>query len=427
MPESASPAFPDLLPHPGPEEPVKAFASLLALLGLTALATAAEPFALKDGDRVVLIGSTLIEREQRYGYWESALTTPGSADQKIIFRNLGWSGDTVFGTARAGFGNVADGFRHLKEHVLSLKPTVIIVGYGTNEAFDGAEGLPKFVDGLNGLLDALAPTKARIVLLSPPRQEDLGRPLHDPTEHNKDLALYRDAIRKVAAKRGCRFVDLYDLLGEAKKPVPLTDNGMHLTAYGYWKSAAVLRRGLVWADAPAWQVEIDATGGKKPIFYSCFVEKFETNPVRFQVVKSGLPSPPLPKDCPAGATWESERLLLVRGLPAGKYELKIDGKPIVTKDAGEWASGVQVSAGPEFEQAERLREAIVAKNRLYFHRWRPQNETYLFGFRKHEQGQNAREIPQFDPLVEKAEAEINELKKPKAHAYELKRVEEEKK
>jgi hypothetical protein len=45
--------------------------------------------------------------------------------------------------------------------------------------------------------------------------------------------------------------------------------------------------------------------------------------------------------------------------------------------------------------------------------------TYLFGFRKHEQGQNAREIPQFDPLVAKQEAEIARLRRPVAHTYEL--------
>ena len=58
-----------------------------------------------------------------------------------------------------------------------------------------------------------------------------------------------------------------------------------------------------------------------------------------------------------------------------------------------------------------IRAAIVAKNELFFHRWRPQNLTYLTGFRKHEQGNNAKEIVQFDPLVEKAEKEIAELRK----------------
>ena len=56
-----------------------------------------------------------------------------------------------------------------------------------------------------------------------------------------------------------------------------------------------------------------------------------------------------------------------------------------------------------------MRQAIVAKNRLYFYRWRPQNETYLFGHRKHEQGRNAAELPHFDPLVSAKELEISKL------------------
>ena len=60
--------------------------------------------------------------------------------KSIVFRNLGWSGDTVFGHARAGFGTPVDGFKQLKEHVLGLKPTVLIVGYGMAESFDGEAG-----------------------------------------------------------------------------------------------------------------------------------------------------------------------------------------------------------------------------------------------------------------------------------------------
>jgi putative heme-binding domain-containing protein len=68
--------------------------------------------------------------------------------------------------------------------------------------------------------------------------------------------------------------------------------------------------------------------------------------------------------------------------------------------------GLQVrSMSPQGRDA-RLRELIAEKNELYFHRYRPQNETYLRGFRKHEQGQNAKEISEFDPLIERAEARI---------------------
>jgi lysophospholipase L1-like esterase len=379
-------------------------------------AAAADAFALKDGDRVVLIGSTLIEREQRYGYWETALTEryPG-----VTFRNLGWSGDTVFGTAQASFGSTADGFKHLKEHVAAVKPTVILIGYGTNEAFDGEAGLPKFLDGLNTLLDTLATHKARVVLLSPLRHEDLGRPLPDPAPQNKNVRLYADALRQAAKKRGYGFVDLYDLLGDGTKatpPGPYTDNGMHLTAYGYWRSAAALEQGLGLKPL-RWRVTID---GKNVVAEGAKATVTDSAPLRFEVTDAVLPPPPAPKDAPKGAALPgAERVLRVKGLADGRYVLKIDGKPVALASAAEWAAGVPLTRGPEFEQAEKLRAAVLDKNHQYFHRWRPQNETYLFGFRKQEQGQNAREIPQFDPIVEKMEAYIAKLRVPATHKYEL--------
>src|SRR5436309_3177642 len=113
---------------------------LLALLHPAAYAAgspqrveAADRFELRDGDRVVRIGNTLVEREQSYGYWETLLTLH-HPDRKVIFRNLGWSGDTVWGEARAGFGTVDHGFKQLIDGVKGLKPTVLFVCYGTNES-----------------------------------------------------------------------------------------------------------------------------------------------------------------------------------------------------------------------------------------------------------------------------------------------------
>jgi lysophospholipase L1-like esterase len=386
---------------------------------LPALARAADPFVLIDGDRIVLLGNTLLEREQRYGYWETALVSR-HADKNLSFRNLGWSGDTVFGHARAGFGTTADGFRQLKEQVAAARPTVILVGYGANEAFDGEPGLPRFRQGLSVLLDALAQTKARIVLLAPLRQEDLDRPLPEPAAQNKNLRLYRDVLRQAAEKRGYPFVDLYDLLGpdaKVKPDGPLTDNGMHLTVYGYWWSAAALEQGLG-LTASNWRVEVEARQ-KMAQAQGTKVTKEEL-PWKFQLTDAGLPAPPAPPGSPPKATLPArERVLIVRGLERGTYALHIDGKPVVKAAAEQWAEGVKLMRGPEFDQAEQLREAIVAKNREYFHRWRPQNETYLFGFRKHEQGQNAKEVPQFEPLVAELEKQIAKLRVPLAHTYEL--------
>jgi hypothetical protein len=93
--------------------------------------------------------------------------------------------------------------------------------------------------------------------------------------------------------------------------------------------------------------------------------------------------------------------------------------PVAVATAAEWAGGVKLVRGPEADQVERLRQTIIEKNRLYFYRWRPQNETYLYGFRKNEQGQNAREIPLFDPLVAELEDKIAQLSIPISHTYEL--------
>jgi len=393
--------------------------ALVLVILLPIGARAADAFTLKDVDRVVLIGSTLIEREQRYGYWEAALTTRYAG---VTFRNLGWSGDTVFGEARASFDPPAIGYKRLIDHTLALKPTVIFVGYGTNESYGGADGLPRFTKQLETLLEALAPTRARVVLLSPLRLEDLGRPLPDPAPHNKDVRLYANALRRVAEKRGHGYVDLYDLLGDGTKATPsapYTDNGLHLTAYGYWRSAAVLEQGLGLKPS-GWRIQVNADGSAKRYTPGAKLDKVRFNPLRFEMTEVVLPPPPAPKDAPKGAVLSGvERMLFVGELAAGKYVLKIDGKPVALASAAEWSAGVPLTHGPEFEQADKLRAAIVDKNHQYFYRWRPANETYLFGFRKHEQGQNAAEIPQFDPVVEKMEGDIARLRIPAAHKYEL--------
>ncbi|TWU59788.1 hypothetical protein Poly51_00600 [Rubripirellula tenax] len=61
---------------------------------------------------------------------------------------------------------------------------------------------------------------------------------------------------------------------------------------------------------------------------------------------------------------------------------------------------------PRGGDGDRLAAAVVAKDELFFHRYRPQNETYLMLFRKHEQGNNAAEIPRFDPLIQAADGRI---------------------
>lgn len=308
-------------------------AGLVALLGAS-LASAQTPeaasapsappqpatFEFKDGDRLVLLGNTVLEREQRYGSFEPRLGL-ALGETKVTVRNLAWSGDTVFGHARSYFGPPEEGLQRLSAHLEMLKPTVVLLCYGSELAFERLGGLPDFLTGYRNLIELIRAKSpgVRVIIAAPPPVETLPPPLPDLSGENKNLSSLRDALRKFALMQNAFFIDWFELMGGLPKPgmtaKPLTENGVHYTREGYEKLAAKLIQGL---------------GLKMP----------------------DAPSPAL----------------------------------------------------------ENLRQAVIAKDTLFFNRWRPQNETYLFGFRKHEQGQNAKEIPMFDPLIAQGDEAIQKLK-----------------
>jgi putative heme-binding domain-containing protein len=313
------------------------------LAALCAFATglcAAEPaLVLNDGDRVLLIGDVLIERENNYGHLESAMRQrfPG---KRFAVRNLGYSGDSPLGASRASFDPVAKGVDSLKEQLAVVKPTVAILGYGMAASLDdltyrhndpvlnpdparyGLDHSPaKFRRELTELMDLIAKASpqgsVRFVFVGPIRHEDLraSRPgLPDPAEHNALLDQYEQVLRELAAERKAPFVR-GDWRAAGIDLAQGTDNGIHLNQRGYRALAASFARQLGWND--------DVSG------------------------------------------WDRE-------------------------------TAAQTT----------LREEILRKNALFFHRSRPANYTYIFGFRRGEQGRNAVEIPKFDPLVDKAEANV---------------------
>jgi lysophospholipase L1-like esterase len=234
-------------------------AAALSLLAATAPARVAAPkpppFELKDGDRVVFIGGTFIEREQCYGYLETLLRTQWP-DRKVTFRNLGWSGDNVFGASRGYFEYADAGFARLTKIVHELKPTVIVVGYGMTESFEGEAGLPTFRTGLEKMLDMLKDLNAReTVLIGPIQHEKLPPPLPDPAGHNKSLRMYANTMKELAKQRGMRFVDLYDLTKPGADAKPLTENGIHLTPVGYARAALETAKQLGVKPAAAWSLD----------------------------------------------------------------------------------------------------------------------------------------------------------------------------
>src|SRR5687768_17245986 len=161
------------------------------------------PYQFQNGDRVVLIGDTFIEREQSYGYIEYILTTQ-YPDRDVTFRNLGWSADTPLGVSRAGFDPPEKGFDRVKEQIAAFKPTVAFLFYGMAASFDGEAGLPKFIAEMKQLMGAITNSSGRavrFVIVSPIPHEKLPPPLPDPTKHNEQLAAYTTALEKLAREQ----------------------------------------------------------------------------------------------------------------------------------------------------------------------------------------------------------------------------------
>jgi len=263
------------------------------------------PLALENGDLVVLLGDTLIERDGIYGHLETALSAAFSG-KNIRFRNLGWSGDTPRAESRAYFGPPEEGFERLTKQLNELKPTVVISCYGAVDAFKGTAGQEDFLKAYRRLLDMIQQTTgAGVVLMSPPVAQSLPTPFPDMTEVNRQRAATGASIAGLAKERGLRFADLFSSIGQT--PVA-SENGVTFTASGYA------------AMAPAFLKSLGVT--------------------------------------------------------------------------------------PAAQVPDKLRSLVVEKNRFYFYRWRPQNEIYLFGSRKGEQGNNASEVQLFEPLVSEKEAAI---------------------
>ena len=289
-------------------------------------------FELRDGDRVVFLGDTLIEREQYHG-WVELMLTSRFPERNVTFRNLGWSGDTPVGESRFGLSLLQagkepanEGWTQLVKQIEDTKPTVVFLGYGMAASFEGEAGQEKFRTEYQRLLDMIAKVSpgARVVLVGTVRHETLGAPWADPARHNAELERTSAVVREIAAERSATFFPLHEALrapmdrATAANGGKLTDNGIHLNSGGYRAAAEALEDQLF--------------GGGQP---------------------------------------------------------------------GAWRTSPAV---------DPLRQAILRKNEWFFHRSRPANMAYIFGFRKREQGNNAVEVLKFDEFVTAEEKRIGQLR-----------------
>jgi putative membrane-bound dehydrogenase-like protein len=205
---------------------------------------------LKPGDHICLVGNALGERMQHHNYWETLLHERYPDDQLVV-RNLCFPADEVETRPRSlNFGSPDDHLRH-------SKADVVLFFFGFNESFAGPEGIDAFGQSLRSLIEhAQAQNYSgkgppRIALVSPIAVEDLGdRNVPDGEDRNQVLALYTEAMAKVAAEAGVGFADVFSptkaLFEQTSER--LTLNSIHLSDAGYRAFAPIFDEALFGLD-----------------------------------------------------------------------------------------------------------------------------------------------------------------------------------
>jgi len=361
----------------------------------------------------------LFENDLQYGYLELALTTRWP-NRNVTYRNIAWSGDTVWGEARS-YISTPSAYDLLLEQLTKAQPTVVFVAYGAIEAQEGEEGLSHFEQGLTKLLDKIDQLGAEAILLSPIPVMSVETPAKIAPQ-NAQLELYAGAIAKAAAARIKQYIDIFRPLQDISKKVNLSENGIHLNEYGYYCLATTLEKELGLTPR---RESVTINASKNTAQGTTFVKITNSGQPKgtlmFSVDESFLPLP-LPEQGESKykeSSLEFAPVIKVTGLKKGIYTLSTDNCQVITASAKEWQEGVKIKSGAYFNQASQLRELILKKNQLFFQQYRPQNRTYILGFRSHEQGRHAKGLEELSIIITWLEGQIALKSIPQSTVYQL--------
>ncbi len=419
-------------------------------------AAQAGEFFIHDSDRVVFLGDSITEQRLYTTYIEAYALTR-HPDWKLFFRNVGWGGDTSWLRQRShpneGELFAADEARQQKmvedavgrglaRDVLPLKPTVVTVKFGMNDhAYQSfrEDIFRAYVRSQAEIAKVLEAHSARVAFLTPQPIED-KRPDPDKDVRNESLRKFSDGLKQVAEKTGSRFVDQFDpymsimMKTRASNPTGIIGGGdaVHPGPAGHTMMAWAVLKGLG-ATPLVSRAEIDAAGAKVAAAEACRITnlKVSNGAVSFDRLDEALP---MPIDSRAEAALELAPILedldryelRVTGLPAGDYDLVIDGEAATKLSASELAQGCNLAtrAGPITAQAQAVLRDVFEKNNVYFTRWRT---VQLFEFPGWAKGpeldaKRAAELKRLDQQIAELESSIDKARKPKSRHFELKRA-----
>jgi lysophospholipase L1-like esterase len=351
-----------------------------ALLIFAISAPAAEkPSFFQKGDRIVFLGDSITEQYQHSTDIELYLTTR-FPDWNLTFLNAGIGGDTANG-----------GAGRFQQHVLDEKPTAVTINFGMNDAgyqkFD-ANRNKQYLEETAAMLEMAKKAGVRVALLSPNSVDRRRSPgFSDFKVYIETQKQFYAPLKELAEKYGATFVDQYAVTrvalekmesDKADSVVPFGD-GFHTASPGGLLMAHAILTGL---GAPAEVSDVKMAIGVDGQAQTrrCKVEKLEASKdaMSFDRTDEAIPIP-VQKDWLSLLPYVNNLKdlnyygLTIKGLAKGSYAISIDGVEVMKASDEELASGVDLgnaTAGPLFEQGQKVFQAINAKNQIVHGRFR---------------------------------------------------------
>ena len=408
---------------------------LFAILAIAATATvhAADPFYLKDGDRVVFYGDSITDQRLYTTFAETYVLTR-FPKLKIDFIHSGWGGDRVTG----GGGGKID--VRLRRDVIAYKPTVMTIMLGMNDAsyqlfkpaiFDTyAKGYGHIIEVLKDELPNL-----HLTLIVPSPFDDVSRPPQFEGGYNAVLLKYGEFVKNLAKTSGATVADLNASVVEATKKAfakdpelakRLNPDRIHPAPAGQLLMAAALLK--AW-NAPALvsSVTIDPKSDAPVKAEHATIQAFgvKDGAISWNQLDDALPFPidltdPVTKLAVASSSILDDldrQVLKVAGLEKAEYSLKIDGKAIGTFSKEELANGINLAtlATPMRDQAKAVHTLTLEHNNMHFYRWR----QIQVPFEKDAPSDVEKAIEGLDGIEARIVARQRAAAKPKTHKFEV--------
>jgi lysophospholipase L1-like esterase len=349
-------------------------AALLVLQAATWAAPDSVP-QFADGDTVCFIGDS-ITHGGAYQSFIYLFYTTRFPDRRIRVYNCGISGDTAAGA-----------LKRLDWDVLAHRPTVATLMFGMNDVNRGlyapgregeevaeqrAGAIRYHVDNMKAMAERLRDAGCRLIFITPSIYDQTAA-IEAENDVGVDDALARcaEAVRRMAPDYDASVVDLHPLmlgvnasLQERDPSATIVgrdrihpgDVGHMVMAYAFLRAQGV--------PALVSRVEIDAREARVVDTVNCTVDRLEVSGqgVSFRTLEGALPFPVPQSARPAldlvpFAGEMNREMLVVRNLPAGRYDILIDGEVVDTTDATALAQGLNLAANartPMYRQAEEV-------------------------------------------------------------------------